>query len=1408
LHEDKIMKRLLKTVCRQGLARKAMVGMVTSLYLGVALVPVAQASDTEVYTRKTTVTELAPTLMMMLDTSESMDYCMDGAEYGCTSTNPPRLTAMRNALKKILFGDADASITPVPGFVRMGFSRYNTDANKGGWVRYPARPLDAFVDINPDGAVAGSVSASAADAEQGVLALNLTSPELDLGLDAVGMHFTRINVPKGAVINEAYIEFTANRNSSANPATWSVRAHDVGQAPVFAAGANDILSRPYTTTSSSVAISDAWVKDQVYTVEVNEPVQEVVNRADWCGGNDIALRLTRVSGSGEDRYAYSYDADPAKAPRLVVNYSIDPKKTDSCIFAPFLATAQITNGDNDIEWTEGASGNNAEKSQPTLEFAYASGGKRNQVALRFAGLTGQEISRGATIDEAIITAYGVENRNSVPVLQVAAFDTANLAAFSCGGSKCAVPSTPMAVSSTWTLPDDRVWADRAYNVPVTAQVQYLVNLAGWAPTNAMGFVLRSNVTTSSNTAAFRSVEGASGANRPSITIKGRQRFTDLSKLTTVRDEIWTELSTLNVKGGTPLGAAYVETMRYMLGMPVFVPLVDPRVTTDATMTQYKSPVKTSSQCGGNYVFALTDGEPNNLANVGVNTKEIIGETCPSNYSDYVFGNGMVENWRCMLAAAEWGAKGKNQINAIIKTNTVLFGVDDQNTSGNLKRVAEFGEGTFYLAGSEKALVDALTKTVNDLLNAGATITAPGVAVNQLNRLNNLDQLFYAVFDPEDSLYWKGNVKRYRLDIANQDIYDVKGLAAVDPTTSFFKATARSWWSPLDDGEKAVFGGAASALPDPGTRNMFTYTGTMPSTGATLTRISLANGTFVAEGKSLTGIADTNEFSNLINWYKGYQITSLTEGLVPVSSTTQRRQEIAGTLHSRPILVSYGYSGSAEEAEKDPELQDNVLYFSTMEGTLHAIDSKTGFEYFTFIPGEKLAVLPDLFANPTAELPEFGMDLTWSVYRRDSNNDGKPEKVYLYGGMRMGGTNYYALDVTDRTNPKLLFAIQAGSGGYDKLGQTWSQPTVAAIRYKGNVRNVIIFGGGYDAQHEVSDIVYSSDNVGNALYIADAETGKLIEAVGSSDNADMKFSVVAQPKTLDVTGDGLVDHIYYGDLGGQMFRVDIDNRAAAPDLVARVKTLAKVGQTDAGASGVTNQRRFYEAPTVALFKDASNKVFAGIGLGSGYRSRPLNESTEDHFFMFFDYDVPRADVLTSTQLQPTIGMLDMGEVKPEETITANVAGKKGWYVALPEAGEKVINSALVADYRLVFSSYSPTVEGGDNCSPVIGRSKLYQFGLSEAGLPIGSTVKDSSLGLGGEPLLVSLESDNQDSEDKDCDANGDGVCDDFDNEGGDLFGDSGSCSDIAIVAGTDVEQFEGCVRASLKRTRWMQKLKQE
>lgn len=1380
LHEEKIMIRLINGMRRTRLWRKSAIALAATAYLGLALVPAAQASDTEVYARKMAVTtELAPTLMMMIDTSGSMGDCLSYSGSTCVQN---RIQGLLSAMQKILYGNTAQSVKPIPGYVRLGYARYNPDANKGGWVKYPARPLDAFVEINPNGFVESRISVGASDAEQVSGSLNITSPELDLGLGSVGMQFQQLNVPRGATINEAYIEFTANRNSGTAATIWNVSVQDIDNAPVFSAGSNDIASRTYAPAVSAEKIVEPWIKDNKYQLNVLEPIKYLANKSDWCGGNAAVLRIQRAVGSAEDRYAYSYEGNAAMTPRLVVSFSVDPKKTDSCIIAPFSARAEIKDGRNDIEYLEGAA--SAQRNQSSLEIAYASSAKkRNQVALRFASLD-REVYQGATIDEALIVGTGASNINSVPAVEIAAFNTANLGLFSCSSSStCSIPTTGVTSSVNWTPPSSRILAGKPHTVPVTSLVQYLVNLPGWAPTNAMGFRLRSTVVTPSSNAAFLSYEGAAASARPVLLIKGRQRFTDLSKLKTVRDDIWAELQGMPITGGTPLGAAYVETMRYMLGQPVYAPDVDPRVTTDSTLTTYKSPIKVSSQCAGNYVFALTDGEPNNLAQVGSNTKDVIGQTCPSSYSSYVYGTSQGENWRCMLATAEWGLKSTNQVKSRIRTNTVLFGEDDANTTGNMRQVAKFGGGSFYKAGDEAALVNALTETVNALLDVSGTITAPGVAVNQLNRLNNLDQLFYAVFDPDvQRAYWPGNVKRYRLDISAEEIRDVNGATAVDSATSFFKSTAHSWWSPALDGDKARLGGAASVLPDPATRKLFTYTGSLPSGSKSLTSVDLSNGTFVSAGKTLTGVSDNDEFSNLINWYKGYQIDSLKDGLVSVDSTSQRRYEIGGALHSRPILVNYGYSGTAEQAATDPNLQDNTLFFSTLEGTLHAVDAKTGKEHFAFIPGEKLALLPTLYANPAQDNPEFGMDLTWATLRKDANGDGTPEKIYVYGGMRMGGNNYYALDVTNRASPQLLFAIKGGSGDFPKLGQTWSQPVLTAMRVNGNVTNVLVFGGGYDSQHETENTVFASDTTGGAIYIVNAETGSLIWSGDSGDNGDMKFSIPSQPKTIDVDGDGLADHIYFGDLGGQVFRVDVDNRTTAAGLVKRVKTLAKVGQTG-GGGGVTSQRRFYEPPTVALFKDVAGKIFAGIGLGSGYRSHPLNEATTDHFFVLFDYDVTRADILTASNssLQNAIGMSDLAEVNPDATVSVTISGKKGWYLSFPDTGEKVITSGVFFMNTLVFSSYVPSVEGGDVCSPVIGRSKLYRASMAN-GLPQGFAVKDYSVfGLGGDPQLVVLSSNDPTRPGE---------------------------SDIAIITGTDVETFGEGVSAGLKRTRWFEKLKQD
>ena len=104
---------------------------------------------------------------------------------------------------------------------------------------------------------------------------------------------------------------------------------------------------------------------------------------------------------------------------------------------------------------------------------------------------------------------------------------------------------------------------------------------------------------------------------------------------------------------------------------------------------------------------------------------------------------------------------------------------------------------------------------------------------------------------------------------------------------------------------------------------------------------------------------------------------------------------------------------------------------------------------------------------------------------------------------------------------------------------------------------LIFGGGYDAAvYERNNATFTEPTTatqGNAIYIVDASNGTLLwmassDTTGVADSykkitsSEMLYSVVGQPVVRDYDADGLADMIYFADLGGQMFRVDLNNAA--------------------------------------------------------------------------------------------------------------------------------------------------------------------------------------------------------------------------------------------------------------------------
>jgi type IV pilus assembly protein PilY1 len=478
--------------------------------------------------------------------------------------------------------------------------------------------------------------------------------------------------------------------------------------------------------------------------------------------------------------------------------------------------------------------------------------------------------------------------------------------------------------------------------------------------------------------------------------------------------------------------------------------------------------------------------------------------------------------------------------------------------------------------------------------------------------------------------------------------------------------------------------------------------------------------------ALLGIPGATEAyrTRLVQWARGVNV----QQLMVNGSVTNSRHSVADPLHSPPVLVQYGGTEAA------PKL---LVFFTTNDGYLHAIDEATGEEVFAFVPQDLLARLPLLYQNIGTSQRPYGLDGTISVEITDINRNGiiepsadgvtSGDRVVLYFGQRRGGSNLYALDVTNAAqatpSAKLLWTIRGGVtpgagdlAGYEELGQTWSQPLPRSIRLNGVERRVVVFGGGYDTNQDSTTAV---DSKGRGIFIADAETGERLWAAGNFAGADlllsdMTYSIPSRLAAFDVDSDDLLDRIYVGDMGGQVWRIDLspDNSNAA--------TLATGGRIAALSGALeTDHRRFYYPPDVALITDISGSYLALV-MGSGYRAHPLDETFNDRIYMLRDYavyDAPASHTaLTEADLfDATDNTIGEGTALERAAAVAELDASRGWYIRLP-TGEKSLSGALIVNGVALVPSFTPNSVNSadyDPCGPRSGVGAVYYLRVVNA-----------------------------------------------------------------------------------------------
>src|SRR5690606_2344419 len=174
-----------------------------------------------------------------------------------------------------------------------------------------------------------AVRASSDDAEEDTAAggaMDLTSPDLELVQEGpkhqvVGVRFTDVQLPDGAVILSAHVQFTADETDG-SASSLTIRGEASDSAGAFTAQVGDVSSRPVTSASVGWSappwpvVGEAGAAQR--TPDLAAIVQEVIDRPGWVTGNPLAIIVT---GSGR-RTAEAFDGVPSLAPRLHVEYTL------------------------------------------------------------------------------------------------------------------------------------------------------------------------------------------------------------------------------------------------------------------------------------------------------------------------------------------------------------------------------------------------------------------------------------------------------------------------------------------------------------------------------------------------------------------------------------------------------------------------------------------------------------------------------------------------------------------------------------------------------------------------------------------------------------------------------------------------------------------------------------------------------------------------------------------------------------------------------------------------------------------------------------------------------------------------------------------------------------------------------